>query len=572
MVNLLDELLGTEKVEQLRRKKGKDKVLPFKPRTFTPEQVKQHTELWAKHTPNGDELVKQGCYFDYNACNRVRYFFKSYLCIEHKNKCIPFRLVRWQNRKIISPLFGWKRPDGTRVFRTLFLYIPKKNGKSTLCAGILLYLLVYDGERVAKVYAAAGDKEQAGIIYDEVSNMIGNSRLLASKLEVRDSYKLVKYAKTRSKLKALSSVAKTKEGLNCHAYVVDELHILPNDALTSTLEHSGRARVQPLAFKVTTAGNDVNLPWYEEYKYAKKVLAGTLKDVTYLPVIYEIDQGEDVEDRKLWYRANPSLGSIFSMEDMERSYLKAKESPREYASWLRYMINYIVTDVSKPLSSLIWNLATETENDYLLKQACYGGLDLASTRDMVCLCLLFPRDTSYSARFWYWVPKHIGKNREATVYRKYVEWEKAGWLKFTESEVADYDVIFEDIVLLSKMYRIKNIQVDKSHNAMHILPRLDKAGIKVEAFAQSVYSYNSPCKEFEVLYTNKRILHDDNPIIAWNIDNVTYDFDPHGRCMPSRTRSVEKIDGFIAMMMSLAQAIKEVVSRPKIKDRGIVYV
>lgn len=541
------------------------------------------TKLWARHTPNGEEYLKQGCYFDYEACRRVKRFFKQYLRIEHRNKTIPFVVARWQWRKLIAPIFGWKNPDGTRVIRNVFLYIPKKNGKSTICAAILLYMLTYDNENNAKIFAAAGDKEQAGIIFDEVVKMtkasrnkrLANGRLekgLRSRLKVLESHKKIKFIKRGGLFRALSSEAYTKEGLNSHCYVVDELHILQDDRLTSTLEYSGRARLQPLSFKVTTAGNNVNLPWYKEYRYAKKVLSGEIPNITYLPVIYEVDQNEDVEDRSLWYRANPSLGSIFSMKDMETAFIKAKENPRDYASFLRYMLNYIITDVSKPLSSLIWNLAKEDDDRYLFNQPCYGGLDLASVRDMTCFCLLFPFKEWYTAKFWYWVPKHIRTNREANVIRLYEQWEKGGWLKYTDSEVADYDVIYDDILALKKLYRIKTVQVDKSHNAMHIIPKLDKAGFKVEAFAQNPYNYNSPCKEFEVLYANHKIHHDGNPIIGWNIDNVVFDIDKYDRIFPSRDRSIEKIDGFISMMMSLAQAIKEVMGKPKISERGILYV
>jgi phage terminase large subunit-like protein len=549
----------------------------FNEKQYTKAEIRRHSEIMAKITPNGDELLKQGCWFDLNAARRVSYFFKSYLV--HTNGRFEgkaFKLARWQRRQVVYPLFGWmrrnERGEIVRAFRTLFLYIPKKNGKSTLCAGMLIYLLCFDGEKSAKVFAAAGDKEQAGIIFEEVVNMIKASKLLKKKMLIRESYKWIKHKKTNSKFRALSSEAKTKEGLNASAYVVDEVHILPNDHLTSTLQYSGRARLQPLAFMVTTAGNDIHLPWYDIYKYAKKVLSGQVKDTTFLPVIFEIEQHEDFEDRKLWFRANPSLGTIFTLEDMEADYRKAKENPREFASFLRYLLNYIVTDLIKPLDSRIWLKAAEADSEYLLKREAYGGLDLASTRDMCSFCLVFPFKDFYAVRHWYWVPKHIKRNRERSVIEKYEQWAEERWLKFTDSEVVDYDVIFEDIMMLSELYRIKQINVDKSHNAMHIIPRLMKEGLKVTGFPQSIFAYNSPCKEFEVLYQKEKIRNDGNPITAWNIDNVIWKEDENGRVMPSREASKEKIDGFVAMMMGLAIGIQKVMSRGKVKERGIAYV
>jgi phage terminase large subunit-like protein len=553
------------------------KTTKFKERSYTNREIRRHTRIMAELTPQGSELFKAGCWFDLNAARRVRYFFKAYLV--HTNGRFegkPFLLARWQRKQVIYPLFGWmrknERGETVRVFKTLFLYIPKKNGKSTLCAGIMIYLLCFDGEKSAKVFAAAGDKEQAGIIFDEVVSMIRASKLLNKKLVIRESYKWIKHKRTNSKFRALSSEAKTKEGLNASAFVVDEVHILPNDHLTSTLQYSGRARLQPLAFLVTTAGNDIHLPWYDQYKYAKKILSGQIVDLSFLPVVFEIQQHEDYEDRNLWFRANPSLGHIFTLEDMEADYKKARENPRQFASFLRYLLNYIVTDLVKPLDSRIWDKAKEEDSEHLLKRECYGGLDLASVRDMVCLCLVFPFKEHYSARFWYWVPKHIKRTRERSVIEKYEEWEKEGWLKFTDSEVVDYDVIFSDIMMISELYKIKQINVDKSHNAMHIIPRLQKENLKVTGFPQSIFAYNSPCKEFEVLYQNQKIRHDGNPIIAWNIDNVVWKIDENDRVMPSREASKEKIDGFVSLMMALAIGIQRVMARGKVKERGIAYV
>jgi phage terminase large subunit-like protein len=556
-----------------KRKKAKFKVKPFKPITFSASEVKKHTETWAKITPNGDEYLAKGCYFDYNAARKVAYFFRTYLrhCMG-KLQGKPFDLLRWQKRRLIYPAFGWKNTDGTRAIRTVFLYIPKKNGKSTLCAAILLYLLIYDGEPAANVFAAAGDKEQAGIIFEEVVKMVYSSPILKQKLLVRESYKWILHKKSRSRFRALSSEAKTKEGLNAHAHVVDEIHILPNEDLVSTLRYSGRARSQPIAFYVTTAGNDIHKPWYTEYKYAKKVLAGTVKDTRYLPIIYEIAEGENPEDTALWPKANPSLGHIFTFEDMYHDYLKAKETPSEFASFLRYLLNFVVQDAHKALDSRIWMEAKEEDSNYLLKQDCYGGLDLASTRDLCAFALVFPFTDFYSSRFWFWAPKHIRQNREREVIKLYDKWANEGFLKYTDSEVADYDVIFNDIMEINSLFNVKQIAVDKSHNAMHIIPRLQKEKLKVLGFSQSIFSYNSPCKYFEVEYVNKRIRHDGNPIMAWNIDNVVWKKDDYDRVMPSRETSTEKIDGFVALMMALSQAMQDVDGISQLKKRGIAYV
>jgi phage terminase large subunit-like protein len=172
-----------------------------------------------------ERAVLEGCRFDIRAAERVRTLFRQFLR-HSKGQWAgqPFELLDWQWDRIVAPLFGWKRADGTRRFRRGYIEVPKKNGKSTLFSGLSLYLLAGDGEPGAEVYSAAVDRDQASIVYNEAANMVEASPALTSRLNVIRSTKRITFHKTRSFYKALSADVPAKEGLNAHAVLVDELH------------------------------------------------------------------------------------------------------------------------------------------------------------------------------------------------------------------------------------------------------------------------------------------------------------------------------------------------------------
>ena len=126
----------------------------------------------------------------------------------------PFLLLPWQ-KYVLGEIFGRCKPDGTRQYRQAYVEIPKKNGKSTLLAGISLYVLLADGEMGAEIYGAASDREQAGIIYREAASMVRSSPALSKVLEVVDSRKSIIHRASNSFYRVLSADAFRAEGLAC---------------------------------------------------------------------------------------------------------------------------------------------------------------------------------------------------------------------------------------------------------------------------------------------------------------------------------------------------------------------
>ncbi|HRV00001.1 MAG TPA: terminase large subunit, partial [Ruminococcus sp.] len=241
----------------------------------------------------------------------------------------PFWLLPWQEQ-IIRDIFGIVKEDDTRQFRTAYVEIPKKNGKSELAAAIALYLLYADNEPSAEVYGAAADRQQASIVFDVAKRMVEMTPALLKRSKIMAATKrLVNYSNVGF-YQVLSAEVGTKHGLNVSGLVLDELHAQPNRSLVDVLtKGSGDARTQPLYFLITTAGTDRNSICYEYHTKAKDILDGRRIDPSFYPVIYGLNDDDDWNAEESWYKANPSLGYTITIDRVRDAHREALTNPAE---------------------------------------------------------------------------------------------------------------------------------------------------------------------------------------------------------------------------------------------------
>jgi len=344
------------------------------------------------------DAARQGLefYFDPEAAKHAIEFFEGWLRhSKGKHAGQPFTLLEWQ-AVMIGELFGWKRlADDTRRFRVAYISTAKKQGKSTLLAGIGLYLLVMDGENGAEVYGAAADREQASVVYREAASMVRASPQLSRVLEVIDSRRTIAYRKEASFYRVLSADAFRAEGLNIHGLLFDELHAQKDRRLWDALRYGGAAREQPLLVSITTAGYDRKGICYEQYQYAKAVAANWRHDPTFFSCIYEMEEEADWKDSEVWPQANPSWGVTIKEDVFAADAKEAEQSPTKLNSFLRYRLNTWTTSDVRWLSPETWQQGSLPLRDFG-DRPVYAGLDLATTYD--CRSSGFPRRTPWSGR------------------------------------------------------------------------------------------------------------------------------------------------------------------------------
>lgn len=501
------------------------------------------------------------CWFDDEAAQDAIDFFPEVLRhIEGALAGSPFILERWQ-QAIVANLFGWKRTDElgreVRRYREAFIYVPRKGGKTPLAAGISNYVLFCDEEPGAQCYCAAADRDQATYIFRHMKGMIEAEPELAERCVVYKATRSIEMEDEGSTLKVLSADADTKHGGNSHLVIVDELHAQPNRDLVDTLQTSFASanRKQPLLIFITTADFDRPSICNEKLDYACKVRDGILSDRAFLPVIYAADIADDWTDPAIWAKANPNLGISVSREYLERECKRAQESPAYLNTFLRLHLNVKTTNDVAWVDMSKWDECGKLPVDLekLKGRDCYAGLDLSSTTDISAFVLLFPDDGGNIVVPFFWVPGENARKRELRDRVPYQTWARSEFIQLTDGNVIETDVIRKKINELGKQFNIRAIAVDR-WNSMSLSTQLMADGFNVEMFGQGFATMTGPTKELEKLITSCKLSHGGHPVLRWMASNLTVETDSAGNVKPSKSKSTEKIDGMVSLVMAIGMS------------------
>jgi len=499
-------------------------------------------------------------WFDEAEADRAVEFFEQLQHVKGPLAGQPFKLEPWQAEDIVRPLFGWKREDGTRRYRTAYIEIPRKNGKSTLCAGIALYLLFLDGEQGAEVYSAAGDRDQASLVFDPACEMIRRCPMLAERATIRKSVKRVTFEETHSYYRAIAADVGGSHGYNASGILFDELHVQKTRDLWDVLQTSTGARRQPLTIAITTAGHDRSSICWELHQYAQGLLDGRLDDPTFLPVIYAADLEDDWTDPAVWGKANPNLGVSLSFDYLVDQLLKAKESAAYENTFRRLHLNQWTEQSVRVIPMEAWRECqpVETAED-LAGEPCYAGLDLTSTRDVTALALVFPREEGrFAVLPYFFIPEEIRTDRDRQDRRQVLNFAAQGHIEKTPGDEVDGSYIRERIIGLADQFDIEEVAFDP-WNATHFIQSLVDAGMPHDAmvkFGQTYSNYNEPFKKLIQLVDYRKLDHGSNPVLEWMAGNCAARTDPSGNIRPDKAKSADKIDGICALLMGLARAIR----------------
>lgn len=504
--------------------------------------------------------MAKGSHYDKDAADHAVCFIEKFCChTKGRWDGKPFELIDWQEQ-IIRDIFGTIKENGYRQFNTAYVEIPKKQGKSELAAAVALYLLCADFEPGAEVYGCAADRNQAQIVFDVALQMVKRCPALEKKMSIRPSQKEMEYLPTGSKYKALSADVANKHGFNIHGVIFDELHTQPNRKLFDVMtKGSGDARMQPLYFLITTAGNDVNSICYEQHQKAKDILEGRKHDATFYPVIFGADEDEDWTDPKVWKKANLSLGITVGIDKVETACEQAKQNPAEENSFRQLRLNQWVKQSVRWMPMDKWDACAFAANEDALEgRVCYGGLDLSSTTDITAFVLVFPpldEEDKYTVLPYFWVPEDTLELRVKRDHVMYDLWEKQGFIQTTEGNVIHYGYIEKFIEELGERFNIREISFDR-WGAVQMVQNLEGMGFTVVPFGQGFKDMSPPTKELMKLTLEEKIAHGGHPVLRWMMDNIYVRTDPAGNIKADKEKSTEKIDGAIATIMALDRAIR----------------
>lgn len=532
--------------------------------------------LWRTKEPR----TVKGAYFDPERVDRV---IDSLSRMRHtQGKWAGHALApdAWQVAFIIAPIFGWVTRDAfgrvNRIIRNAWIEVPRKNGKTTIAAGLALYLAFADGEAGAQVIAAAGSRDQAMNAFRPAYLIAGNSPDFKA-AGVQSMKKEILRPVDQSFMKAVGSIGDLLQGTNPSGFIADEMHVHKDMSVIDALESGTGARDQPLGFIITTADDGGQLtPYAQRRKHVEQICRGGIKSTTEYAVIFAAPVDADPFSEDTWRRANPGYGISPTKSFMVAESDKAKSSPANLSRFLRLNLNVRTKQETKYIDLSDWDRNHGLVSELGLKgRECYGGLDLASVSDLSALCLLFPdKDGAYQALWRYWTPEDNVAALDKRTNGAASQWVKEGWLTTTPGNVQDYDYIRAQVGRDAENFRILSIGFDP-YNASQITNDLAADGMNLVKVRQGFLTLSSPTKQLQRLVlmgkpSKPMLMHGGNPVTRWCVDNLAVAIDPAENVKPDKKKSGDKIDGVAALVNALSEAMSEELVRSAYDDHDLI--
>ncbi len=507
---------------------------------------------------------RKDIWFDVDRANEMLDFVQSF--IRHVKGPLAGQLMElelWE-MFVFANMYGWyhKNEKGktVRVIRESYVQVPKKNGKTIIAAGALLYAMYGELELGADCYCAASDYEQAQNAAEPIAQAIENSEPLASPTQIYKgvngtvSGAMYRYnidgIAYQNKFKVLTKNTKGLEGKNPYFVLNDELHAQENMDMYDNLKSAQISREQPMMLNISTAGKGASSVGMRVYKYAKLVLENDDDDSLFV-AIWEPNKNYDWEDRKVWEMVNPNIGVSVTMEQLEIEFKKAKQSAHSKAEFLSKHLNVFVNGANNYFEhDQVQHVLVEDLGD-LKGEICYLGLDLSKTTDLTCVSLNFPSHDDegrsiIKVKQMYFLPNENIDFKEKEDNVPYTDMVERGFATFCDGKMIDQDQVMEYIVECMDLYDVQQINYDPAMS-QKLIEKLENLGLECIAVNQYPNVMNAMLDDSEILIYEKRLITD-NPLFVYCALNVVVVTNINGMKAPSKRQSKKKIDGFVAFL------------------------
>jgi phage terminase large subunit-like protein len=484
---------------------------------------------------------------------RVIRFVESLPCTQGYGEGGPLFMHPFQ-KDIITGIYGPTRSDGRRMVRTALVTMPRKQGKSTLSAALVMaHLCGPMVEPRGQIYSAATDRQQAGIIFAELLAMLDRRPSLAERLHVQRWNKTITDTMTGTVYQALSSDSRKAHGLNPSMVVADELAQWRSPELYHNLVTGMGGRSEPLMVVISTRSADPNHIMTELVDYGRKVLDGVIDDPTFHASIYAAPPDADWLDEDVWRACNPAIDAGFrSIEEMRVAAAQAQRMPAREPVFRNLYLNQAVDTRSDRFIPIDEWLACQGDVDpeALRGRPCYGGLDLSSTQDLTALVLYFPDDGAVLA--WFWAPADRLEQRQERDKAPYVTWAAERLLEAPSGRAIDRYAIARRLGEIVGAYDVRKVAYDRwrVEDLQHVLTD-EGVEVNLEPFGQGYRDMGPAIDVLEAAILNRTLRHGGHPILTWCVSNAVVTADPSGARKFDKARAIERIDGLVALAMAI---------------------
>lgn len=518
---------------------------------------------------------------------------------------LGYGLIDWQ-RKVLRDLYGTISPeDGRRRYRTAYISVAKKNGKSFLIGGLPLYHLLMENETNPEAYGAAASKDQAGLVFKAAAQLVKANPDLQARLRVLPSTKRVLRRDGGGFYAVLSADGDMQDGIEPSLSIRDEVHRWKTaraQTLYDVMTKGQISRYEPLDLAITTAGAEYESPlWWGEYQHAKQVLAGSLVSDKFYAAIWEADQKRIEGEPEYWksrearVAANPShedMGGFLTDDALVAERDKALADPSKRSTYLRYNLNVPIKAQEDPIIDMgKWqacgggeDLRVWPEYDFellirkwdLLDKPCWAGIDASWTTDLTAAVFVFP--PFEGTELWtllpfFWMPKERVPELERVCRVPYADWIRRGFVQATPGNAIDLRAVKERILWGREMFELREMPYDRMNFRTEAMQLVDE-GVEAVEVQQTVLHLSHPTKFLLSGYVDGKIRHANHPVLNWMAGCLQLQYDHKDNCQPSkpeRMKAAKRIDGIAAAVTALSRAL---VAKPQFRksifDEGTV--
>lgn len=482
-----------------------------------------------------------------------------------------FPLANFQ-KFIVGSIYGWRRADNKelRRFKKAVVSVARKNGKSLLISGIILYEFLF-GQNPAmsrQLFTGANDKAQASIIFN----------MCAKQLEaLRSRYPEIKKAtkKVRDELRNLNDYSYVRplsretgglDGYEMYCCVVDEYAAAKTDELMELIESSQAQLESPLTFIISTAGFNLNGPFHmTEWNYAKKIAKGDVINDNYFSYIAEQESVEEIEDETNWIKSNPIL-EVEGLRNQVLGYLRdrlteAKEKGNLNGVLVKNFNMWRQSSEASYMDKQTWENALIDKPDTTGRRV-WIGVDVGHSSDLFSISTMTMMDDYwYADSFSFIATKYglIAKEKRDGV--SYTNLERMGECEITtlESGVIDNERVMEKLeeMVIENDWEVQGIYFDPYQYGalLTMIEKRHPEWTQVQ-IPQTTMVLNMPTKQFRDDVKTGKIKHSGNKLLTMAVNNAYTRVDNNGMRI-DKNKNSNKIDPLDALLDAYAACYLE---------------
>lgn len=493
----------------------------------------------------------------------------------------PFQLHPFQ-KAIIRRIYGQSDENGNRLVRTAALWIPRGNAKTTLASALALaHFMGPENEEGGQIVMAAADRENAGIAFNCANVFVRQDEALAARVQAQVSRKTMLHPRSASFLKAISSDAHTKHGMNVSMFLADELHSWhPAQArdLFNTISDGMVKRENPLTIIISTAGSGLGGVDFEKWDYSWRVARGEIDDPKFAPIIFAAPPDADWRDEDAWREANPAIDAGFlTVDELRTKSKQAEHYPADVANFKRYHLNQWQEGHAEPWVDIELYDAADPRRDLeeLVGEPCFVGIDLSAVHDLTAVVAVFPiendNELTYDVVAHFFLPEEQITAKGDADEANYLEWVDEGSLTLTPGNVIDYRHLIEFLVEFGKNHPVQEVAIDR-YNSTKVTNELMDLDFEVNLFGQGFVSMAAPVREIKAAIMSGRFRHGGNGPLRMNFANLTTKIDDAENEKFIKNKSRGRIDGAVAAAMAIGRAIAHHEAPSPYEARGLLFV